>query len=55
MHSFAQCLPNGGYKSTSILSVITQAQNNTVLAIAKFFSGYMFTNDSVMSLYLFIM
>ena len=29
VHSFAQCLPNGGYKSTSILSVITQAQNNT--------------------------
>ena len=30
-----QCLLNGGYKSTSILSVITQVQNktHTVLAI----------------------
>ena len=33
-----QCLLNGGYKSTSILSVITQVQNtHTVLAIADFF------------------
>ena len=34
-----KCLPNGGYKSTSVLSVITQAQINThtVLAIANFF------------------
>ena len=34
-----ECLPNGGYKSTSILSVITQVQNktHTVLAIADFF------------------
>ena len=52
-----ECLLNGGYKSTSILSIITQVQNktHTVLAIANFFSSYMFTNDNVMSLYLHIM
>ena len=32
-----KCLPNGGYKSKSVLSVITQVQNNThtVLAISS--------------------
>ena len=39
VHHVCGCLPNGGYKSTSILSVIIQVQNNThtVLAIADFF------------------
>ena len=38
------CLPNCGYKSTSILSVITQAQNktDTVLAIADFFQLHVY-------------
>ena len=44
-----QCLPNCGYKSTIILSVITQAQNktHTVLAFADIFSSYMFTTDTM--------